>query len=530
MSTIIKLRCIDQVLTLENTPVIASGGLEEDFIQVSFCSKWDGLVRTAVFWRSEKDVYHVQLDENDTCAIPKEVLIDDGSIYFGLFGVSAEGKQRTSQAMRYTITKGAITSGTKPSDPTPDIYTELIAKYNEMIAIAADTRAKEQAFEQAMTQRAATFETNLAKQMGDDQAAFEQVMTKDQADFEQEIKDMIAAGLLPDDSVTTVKLKNGVVTTAKIADSAVTTAKVAKGAITAEKLAEGVIDAYTKAQTLTAATAALFGLGSGAVPNDVFSFLGKLKQHCWEKTKDVYAASLTSAPTTMIMSSSSTSDVSIQYSSEVSVSPDFTISLVNPQTISIGYNTYTNADVLKGKYFITQYSSAAGTVLFAAENAEFARQTGPYGVYVKSGCSGVSGYARRESQGFVYSSDRNAFADGKNADGFNYYYVGVPFENAAGATKIETGSYTGTGKYGSSNKNRLTFDIVPAIVIVFGKGAFGSMVLFVNGWRSYTRIGASSGSGDQVSAWEDKTLTWYSTANAGNQFNSAGDYGYIAIG
>ena len=47
MSTIIKVRCVDQVLTFDSTPIIASGGVEEDFLQVEFCPKWDGLAKTA---------------------------------------------------------------------------------------------------------------------------------------------------------------------------------------------------------------------------------------------------------------------------------------------------------------------------------------------------------------------------------------------------------------------------------------------------------------------------------------------------
>ena len=145
MNTIIKLRCIDQVLTLEDTPLIASGGVQEDFISVEFCSKWAGLTKTAVFWRSEDEPYHVLLDKNDTCVIPPEVLTEEGRFYFGLFGVSSDGKQRTSEVMRYTVSKGAITSGTKPSDPTPDIYTQILAKYQDVLEkklTAADVGAR----------------------------------------------------------------------------------------------------------------------------------------------------------------------------------------------------------------------------------------------------------------------------------------------------------------------------------------------------------------------------------------------------
>lgn len=155
MSTTIKLRCIDRVLTFESTPVVASGGLEVDFLEVDFCPKWDGLARTAVFWRREDDAYHVPLDSADRGAIPPELLTTDGVLYFGLFGVSPDGRQRTSEVLRYTITKGAITTGTKPSDPTPELYTQLLAQYADLLnrhtdlaaAVARDLQQLEQAQE-----------------------------------------------------------------------------------------------------------------------------------------------------------------------------------------------------------------------------------------------------------------------------------------------------------------------------------------------------------------------------------------------
>lgn len=140
MSTIIKLRCVDQVLAFETTPLIASGGQQEDFIQVSFCPLWDGTVKTAVFWRTEDDVYHVPLDETGACVIPPEVLTDEGAFFFGVFGVYANGKQRTTEALRYNVAKGAITVGTKPSDPTPDLYTSVMAMAQQMVAAAEDMR------------------------------------------------------------------------------------------------------------------------------------------------------------------------------------------------------------------------------------------------------------------------------------------------------------------------------------------------------------------------------------------------------
>lgn len=131
MSTI-KVVCIDQTLAFNNTPVITSGGLNEDFVSFTFCALWSGFTRTAVFWRNEKEVYHQTLDAEDRCQIPPEVTGEDGVIYFGVFGVNAKGVQRTSEVLNYRIHKGAITTGTKPSNPTPDIYTQILARCQDV--------------------------------------------------------------------------------------------------------------------------------------------------------------------------------------------------------------------------------------------------------------------------------------------------------------------------------------------------------------------------------------------------------------
>lgn len=184
MSTIIKVRCTDQVLTFENTPVIASGGLEEDFVSFAFCSKWDGLVKTAVFWRSEEEVYHVLLDEADSCPIPREVLAVEGVIYFGVFGVSEAGKQRTSEVLRYNVAKGAITEGTKPTDPTPDIYTQILAEFlryeNEINATLDDFAQSWAEYQAAMTKARTDHEEAVAQR----QQEYEEALTQRQEDYE----------------------------------------------------------------------------------------------------------------------------------------------------------------------------------------------------------------------------------------------------------------------------------------------------------------------------------------------------------
>lgn len=132
--TILSAVCNDQSLLMTETPTISCGGINETMLTVQFSEHWDGLLKTAVFYRSEDSVFHVLL-ENNACIVPREVLADAGVFYFGIFGVSGDST-RTSDIVRYTVRKGAITEETAVSDPTPDIYSQLLCRIAALEALA----------------------------------------------------------------------------------------------------------------------------------------------------------------------------------------------------------------------------------------------------------------------------------------------------------------------------------------------------------------------------------------------------------
>lgn len=126
----------------------------------------------------------------------------------------------------------------------------------------------------------------------------------------------------------------------------------------------------------------------------------------------------------------------------------------------------------------------------------------------------------------------------------------IKAEDEKGA-KIATGSYTGTGKYGSSNPCSLTFDFVPKAFIVFqsetrtaGEYMYPGFQIWVAGspwmfgfyWDEMptapTNYSSNSVHYFIVSSMSaaDKTLTYYNNV-AYTQFNNSGmTYRYIAIG
>ena len=106
--------------------------------------------------------------------------------------------------------------------------------------------------------------------------------------------------------------------------------------------------------------------------------------------------------------------------------------------------------------------------------------------------------------------------------------------------KIVSGSYTGTGTYGGDNKNSLTFDGTPKLLIVSStvSSAYGGsrtypQLIFVYGESGSIASLITNGSDIFASAtvsMSGNTVSWYSADAAAQQLNVSGTkYYYIAI-
>lgn len=138
--SVIRATVTDQVLKITEAPLVASGGQNEVKVTFTFCEKWEGFAKTATFYRDEDNVYHMVLDENNTCTVPWEVYYESGTFYFGVFG-DKDDVRRTSSTARYRVKKGAVTDETMPSDPTPEVYDQIMSKLGEMEQNGADGKS-----------------------------------------------------------------------------------------------------------------------------------------------------------------------------------------------------------------------------------------------------------------------------------------------------------------------------------------------------------------------------------------------------
>ena len=108
---------------------------------------------------------------------------------------------------------------------------------------------------------------------------------------------------------------------------------------------------------------------------------------------------------------------------------------------------------------------------------------------------------------------------------------GKLLENAREGAKIVTGSYVGTGTYGESNPNSVTFDFEPKLFCVAERDVPAARMWALRGVstsQSYT-------SGSTVKScdikWDGTNVSWYSAAAADYQLNRNGiTHDYLAIG
>lgn len=126
--------------------------------------------------------------------------------------------------------------------------------------------------------------------------------------------------------------------------------------------------------------------------------------------------------------------------------------------------------------------------------------------------------------------------------------IAIPADQIKDGVKIATGSYTGTGTYGSSHPNSLTFDFEPAVLLVsspsnYGLEGFGydsasnvtyAMIgsVLTTSYKQYFGIGVNTNAtGYGKKSFDGKKFSWYNTASAANQWNASKKvYHYIAIG
>jgi hypothetical protein len=110
---VIKLHTENEKLIFDDKPIITSGNININSINVTLCDRWLSLGETAEFWavfyKNESEMLKRKL-ENGSCLIPNEVLTSKGVFYFGIYAEAANGERvKTSKVVEYSVKQGTAT-------------------------------------------------------------------------------------------------------------------------------------------------------------------------------------------------------------------------------------------------------------------------------------------------------------------------------------------------------------------------------------------------------------------------------------
>lgn len=314
--------------------------------------------------------------------------------------------------------------------------------------------------------------------------------------------------------------------------------------------------ALNKATLLKDATAAMYGLGGDAVPDDVFAHLGRYMQHWWKRTPKQYHLTETAVLSDMtdyylaLYKNTGT----LYCADTVQVDKDTgEISLVNPQEAS---------NLEEGKYYqssdgaLAYYDDDEGyvsdvTFVVKCVDASMHSANVSKTIYNSDGFKvpAAEYYAGGDdAYTYVQSNDRDAHPDNDYVDDVLYQYLGIPLNNAIMTPAVEIISYTGTDTYGADNPNSITFSRAPQLIIMIGaRSTIGN--------KTWSQLGANEedwiymlptdalpteyenriGLGNNANGYvygkkseDGKTISWYNGDNARWQYNDA-DYTYYLL-
>lgn len=191
------------------------------------------------------------------------------------------------------------------------------------------------------------------------------------------------------------------------------------------------VGAYTKAQTITAQTAALYpGLDGDSTPNDIYAFLGGYTQ--WRWNRRTVSWNTVKGSNTSITMVTEGATVTLRYSASVTVSNEGVVSLSGYTSKSITTDNWTNTieTTLRNKYFTvknggqvyyfdtesstTHYSPSGGDQYVQADKVKpvtASKSTGPWEE--------------------VRASTDDAYPNSGISGGYEYEAQGMPLEKAA---------------------------------------------------------------------------------------------------
>ena len=124
---IIKFKVANQNIKRTDTNKVVADSKNYLYAKFEFSDDWSG-TKTAIF-RHGDIIKHVILTDDNTCKVPHEV------IKSGVFTVSIfAGDLITADTADVFVSASGYADGGDPEEPTPDIYSQIIARLDAMTA------------------------------------------------------------------------------------------------------------------------------------------------------------------------------------------------------------------------------------------------------------------------------------------------------------------------------------------------------------------------------------------------------------
>lgn len=293
-----------------------------------------------------------------------------------------------------------------------------------------------------------------------------------------------------------------------------------------------------KASLLKDATAALFGLGTDAVPDDALHLLSRFQgglgnEYVWAKLNSIAGYyEIRTLKDSIYVIESETKLYTFKYSDSITIDEVGNLSLTNPLTFTATYSQFRNdyGTTLLGKYLDTTGLAQEAGIIFIPTNASINYYNGRQVEIRNSYVISVGYDENRAFVGYVNSPSPDAYPPAVS-DGNTY----MPLGQLGDKVRIATGSYTGTGTYGKANPNTLTFGFEPKMVFIGAERQSSADCAFVfNGQTTFSRTNSGGGGDSADCSFSGNTFTWYSQSSSWGsaaQMNSANvEYLYFAIG
>lgn len=301
------------------------------------------------------------------------------------------------------------------------------------------------------------------------------------------------------------------------------------------------------------------GLVNRAAFNARFSVLNELYRYWWKRI-GVNGSIIKSDITAPVIIGDKSAGVSISYGTDLKIKSDGSAEIVDPieyKTTWISSDGAQEAAETLASFapcYLRGLTGDTGNIYYLPNGTTYGKEFDPplqTISYQTSNVSlqvdGVSVKAQKVSVSteisdweYVFSDSRNAYPDSGEQNGYEYQYLGIPFENAREAPKILIGGYTGTGTYGKNAPNRLTFEGVPILLAISSLGSYSDLETArgnagaqdIQLWymeHTWGREDFSLGKADHAKWIGGNTLEWYSTKGALEQYNYGYGYIYVAL-